>query len=254
VPRPTGGPVLAEWWHGESDTLSARVSWAVKAVVKETGKALNYITALFAFLGIVVHRRRIASEPALWMLAVLALTNLALLMYLATRIGYVSERHTVLLVLLGCFSAASALGPVAMSLAGRPRMGWLWAGRYAPAGLLLVLVVAALPGTFKPLHANREGHKHAGRWLAEHVAPDDGIVDPFCWAEWYTGRSLYLVPTDPPAPPAVYSVLEGDDDNPHSRLPRLQLAKDVAASGTLVYWWPAGPPERAEVRVYKTVR
>jgi hypothetical protein len=250
-----GGPLFAKWMDSPIEDRPGRVVWGVEAVAEETGKSLHYGVAAFALLGLLVVRRRLAAEPGLWVLLVLAGLNAGLLVYLAARVGYVSERHTVLLVLVGCLFAGAALEPVAAGLAALPKVGRLWAGRYAAVGLLAMLVATALPATLKPLHPNREGHKHAGRWLAAHLQPTDCLIDPFEWAQWYAWRSLYFVPEDPPNATVIYSVVENNPATPHSRLPRLDLALDVAKGGTLVYHWPEdGPPEKATVHVYKTVR
>jgi hypothetical protein len=168
----------------------------------------------------------------------------------------VSERHTLLLVLLTCVFAGGAIEPLAACLSRVPKVGRFWAGKFAPAGLLLALVAAALPATLKPLHPQREGHKHAGKWLKENATPADCVIDPFCWAEWYAERTLYHIPPDPPDAKVLYTVLDSKTrPEEHSRLPRLGLARGVAASGTIVYSWPENvPPEQASVKVYKTTR
>lgn len=249
-----GAPLFAKWMQPRIEGIPGRAMWAVQAVAEETWKSLHYAVGVFAVVGLVTLRRRIAVEPGLWVLLVLAMLNLGVLVALATKIGYVSERHTVLLVMIGCVFAAAALEPVAEWLATLPKVGRFWSRKFAPVGLLLLLVAIALPATLKPLHANREGHKHAGRWLAEHAEEGACVIDPFCWAEWYAWRSLYFVPEDPPNAKVIYSVLENAPATPHSRLPRLDLAKDVAKSGKLVYFWPEGDPQKATVCIYKTTR
>lgn len=250
----TALPVFAEWWQSDDASLPNRMLWAAEAVVKEASKSLNYLTGFFAVVGLIVHRRRIVTEPGLWVLVGLGLMNATLLLYLAARIGYVSERHTILLTMLGCLSAASALKPVALWLTTFPRIGGMCNGRFASAGLLAILVLSALPATLKPMHPNREGHKHAGRWLAEHVEPTDCVIDPFCWADWYAGRTLYCIPPDPPGATVVYAVIEPNAKSPHSRLPRLVTAENVRKDNRAVpvYHWPENVPlESADVAIYK---
>ena len=97
--------------------------------------------------------------------------------------------------MLACVFAAAALEPLAVILQSLPVLGRLviWP-KAAPGGILLAIVVAALPVTLKPLHPHREGHKHAGRWLADKMAPNDWLMDPLAWGEWYAGRTLYNPP------------------------------------------------------------
>jgi hypothetical protein len=252
----TGGPVFAAFWNDSAKGRMPAEAVAAAMVAEELTRSFFYAPLAVVAFGLVALRRQVAASPGAWVLLVLAGLNLAVLMLLGTKVGYVSGRHTLLLVLVGCVFAGAALEPLAAALARLPRIGHLWAGRYAPAALLVALVAAALPATLKPLHPQREGHKHAGKWLKEHAAPEDAIIDPFCWAEWYAERALYYVPADPPAAKVHYVVLD-DKMRPdeHTRLPRLNLAKEVAASGTVVYWWPEDvPQEKAKVRVFKTVR
>jgi hypothetical protein len=100
----------------------------------------------------------------------------------------------------------------------------------------------------KPLHGNRAGHKAAGKWLAERVTPNDAILDPFNWAEFYAGPPL---PAPRPARPEVLFVVLETSDNQHSRLPHIPDAKAKASLGEMVYQWPEGKPrEQAQVVVY----
>ena len=267
-----GGPVVAaplfaKWWTVPSEAGPVGVVGpAAAAALEETGKGLHYVGAGFALLGVFFLRRRVAAEPGLALLLTLAGTNLLVLVALGTtgyyvqgkHTFYVSERHTVLLVLIGCYFVAAALEPLAALLSSVPKVGRFWAGRFAPTGLLVALVVAALPTTLKPLHPHREGHKHAGAWLAANLREADCLIDPFEWAQWYSGRSLYRVPADPPRPEVTYAVLDDKDhDDDHARLPRMKDARNVAADGraAVVYFWPEdGPEATAKVKVYRLVR
>jgi hypothetical protein len=245
VPQPVvAAPLFADWREGGEN----RILWAGQAIVAETVQALYFVPAGLAVLAVVLLRRRVAADPGLWVLLALAALSALLLLVLGLKVGYVSERHTILLVLVGCLLAAAALEPVAALVRNRVRPEWL----------LCALAVAALPATLKPLHANREGHKYAGRWLAAHATEQDCVIDPFEWALWYSGRSLYFIPPDPENPVVTYAVVD-DRTRPdeHVRLPRLEAAVGVLADGRkeLVYHWPEdGPADAARVKIYKLVR
>jgi hypothetical protein len=237
-------PLFAEWRDGDD----SRIAWAAGAAVSETVMALFYVPAALAVVGVVLLRRRVVADPGLWCLLILAALSGLLLMALGIKAGYVSERHTLLLVMIGCVFAAAALEPLAELCRNRVRAEWV----------LVAITLAALPATLKPLHANREGFKHAGRWMAEHVTPADCVIDPFNWAEFYSGRSLYGVPADPNNPPYTYAVAD-DRTRPdqHGRLPRLDQAIDVMTNGNsrVVYQWPEDVPEaEAKVLVYRLPR
>jgi hypothetical protein len=255
--RAAAGPALfAEWWNEERDHGKSRALWAVQAVFKETSKSANYVVWPLALFAVLVLRRKFATDPGPWVLAVLAACNVALLWYLGMRVGYVSERHTVLLTLLACQLAAAGLPLLAAGIGQLlPRVERLGV-RVTAAGLLVGLVVSALLVALQPMHPHREGHKHAGFWLAAHMTDDDYLVDPFCWAEWYSGRTLYRPSWNPEEPHNTYAVWEEKTSSPHSRLPKYQFAKDVRydPGAELVYHWPENvPPDQASVCVYKFV-
>lgn len=275
APAVHGGPVLGVWWHIDANAGPMAVGWpAVRGIVEETSKGLHYGAGVLALLGLVALRRRIAVEPGLAVLLALVGLNALILLGLGVtgyyvrgkHTGYVSERHTVLIVMVGCLFAAAALQVIAGWFRDRPRLG-----RLATGALLVGLVATALPSTLKPLHPHREGYKHAGRWLKEmHEAwcaeqearpPDQretapGIYDPFEWSDWYSGRTLYtkVHPANPDIAYAVWDNSAKDRGDAHERLPVLDQAKRIKDDGRAVrvYHWPEDvAPEQASVHVYR---
>lgn len=272
-----GGPaVFGAWWHIEPGAGPVGVVRpAVIGILEETGKSLHYGAAGLALLGLIALRRRIAVEPGLAVLLALVGLNALILLGLGVtgyyvrgkHTGYVSERHTVLLVMVGCLFAAAALQVVVGWFRDRPRVG-----RFAAGGLLAVLVATALPSTLKPLHPHREGYKHAGRflkaeldkWAAEQLAKSEekremapGIYDPFEWSDWYSGRTLYTK-VHLANPDVAYAVWDnsakGRGEAAHERLPVLDQADNIKKDGRaeLVYWWPEDVPKaEAKVHVYR---
>jgi hypothetical protein len=108
-----------------------------------------------------------------------------------------------------------------------------------PAVVLLALLGAMLPKSLEPLHANRNGFRDAGSWLAEHSAPWDGVIDPYGWAHYYAGKVfLEGVPVTVPAgvTPVTYVVLEGSG-NEHTRLPLEQEARRLSQHGQARFHW-----------------
>ncbi len=261
--QPHAGPPVAAWYEPDKD--GPLLTWVARSVTEETVKAFHYVPAALAVLGLILTVRRLRAEPWVWvpilyggiMLAVISLMAYVGQNNAGSRLHYVSERHTLLLVYVGCFFAALGIEKLPgllerISLVGR------WPGHPAVAWVVLFAVVASsLPKVAKPLHASREGHKHAGRFLRDHLHEDDTLIDPFEWAQYYAGRTLRLDPAGDPPPLAVryrWAVLERGETS-HARLHRLQPALDVANDGKnkadKVFWWPEGPAESAKVVVYK---
>ena len=258
----TGGPPLAAFWTLPSDAGPVSLlKPAVLQALRETIQGLNYAGAVLAVVGLVVLRRRIAADPGVALLAVAAVGAFAVVLWLGLHgkelngvwTYYVSERHVILLVLLGCVFAVAGLAEL------RQRLKHVSVtAKCLPVAVLAALVAVSLPAALKPLHANRDGQKEAGRWLRDHLRDEDVLVDPFEWAGWYSGRTVHYIPPDPADAEAIYAVTDDKArDEDHVRLPRVREARGVAADGrkTLVYHWPSGaPPEEARVKVFKLVR
>lgn len=237
--------LLADWMHESSwltggGTAAARWAWAARAVARETAQGLLYVGLGLAVVGIFLWRPRCGLGPAL-ALAVLAAGHALVLCRMASLSGYVSERHTLILIFTGCFPAAVALARLGRRLNGvRPAA--------IVGGLTLLGLVAAAPALTKPLHHNRAGHKAAGQWLAKTIGANDAVLDPFNWSEFYAGRVEPRVTTDRPG--TLYVVLE-INDNQHSRLPHIPAAKANAKLGKVAYHWPEKKPaDEAQVVVY----
>jgi hypothetical protein len=247
-----GSPVLFAAWYDPARDGGQSI-WAAKAVATEVWKSSHFLPCVVPLIGLGVVglgrlRRKVLGEPEHAVLPLLGLINLAVLFVLALKIGYVSERHTLLIVLVACMMTAAALEPIGRDLLPL---------RNGPAWLLAAVLATGLPAALRPLHENRIGHYHAGKFLAATAGPGDVVVDPFSWALFYSGRTLYHVTDDPPDAPVIYAVWENAKDNPHSRLPRRDDALNVARDGwsDVVFQWPPdGPPNQAKVTVYKLDR
>jgi len=146
--------------------------------------------------------------------------------------GYLSDRHLLLLILCGTYWAVAGVLVIGDKLAlGAARLwpalaGRRWTdGRTWTLALLLLLVLAPLPRTLARLHAERTGFRSLGRWLAKNTPPGDFIEDPYCWAYYYAGRVFVEGRRDLPVsnPSCFYVVLE-ESKNRHARLVSLQKA------------------------------
>jgi hypothetical protein len=247
--------LLAKWWNPTQDDGRSRLLWAIEATSSEVTKALHYVIAALAVAGLLAHRRQLfAPDAGMWVLVILGALSFTLMVYLAARIGYVSERHTLLFVLIACLFAAAALEPVAELLCELPLLRGLLAPNVVAVALLVVLVAGAVPYTLKTLHPQREGHKHAGRWLAEpgRMHDTDWLIDPLTWAEWYAGRTLYRTVEYTGQPRTTWVIVEEGKTSPHSRLPQWEHARELINQGEKVYQWPAdATADQPRVCVYR---
>lgn len=244
------GPLLAVWWNEAADSGRNRVVWAAQVLMSETASSSRQVGFALAILGLVLWPRYVRNRPGGCVLMVVSGLHATLLIRMTSMTGYLSERHTAVIVMTGCYPAALALTELARMIAGASR------GRITTNLVLVVAVAgsfaAAIPSISRPMHAGRAGHKAAGQWLAANAPASAGICDPFCWARYYAGRDFREVAEADP--PNQFVIIEASD-NQHSRLPLMPEAKAKAAAGQLVYHWPDNLPlEKAQVLVYRWLR
>jgi hypothetical protein len=248
--RTPGSPLFAIWWKPELSEVEhvvanakdlrelqhlkppSRYLWAFKALYVELSKGFFYVSWLPALLGLWWFRDLFRRVPGVWVLLLTCLSLTALLYRVAEKMGYLSDRHLLLVILCGSYWAVAgvivlgerlAIGMVRLrpDLLGTrylDRRGW-------SLGLLLLLTLSPLPRTLERLHAERAGFRTIGQWLAEHTSPGDFIEDPYCWASYYAGRVFLEGREDLSAeqPPCYYVVLE-KSLNPHPHLVSLAMA------------------------------
>jgi len=267
--------LLAVWWHadGENNWFDRRI-WVPWTVAKEVIRSSGYFAWLPALLGLGWFYRRCRRNPAAWILAVLCLFQAVLLCRVGSVVGYVSERHVLIIVLCGLYWAVWAMLQIPQRW-GRARYqmrvekgGWRIETKgessavrpssilHSPSSIvhlpisilhprssilsslmMVLLMLACLPMSLQPLHANQVGHREAGLWLASHSRPGDTIVDPFDWAYFYAGRVFAEGCNLLPQPqPIRYVVLE-HSRKPHADLSMLPKARQLAEGGQIVYDW-----------------
>ena len=245
---PSSPLLFAAWYVPGED--GPKPLWIATTFAKETTKTFHYVPAFFAIIGILmVLRTQWQSKPAVRVLVFYLFAHSTLIVVMALSSGYLSERHTLPLVFVGSLFAAHGLSVFADGLAVRRQ----WQPRTTTAVLSGLLVLACLPPLLRSRHDERLGHVLAGRWLAEHVGAKDAIVDPFDWAQFYSGRTLYCVAADPSPATGFYAVMEeGKSSAPRSKLPRHWYAEALAKKGRPVYQWPTHEGERGtKVVVYR---
>ncbi len=226
VPAPPPGPALfgATFDPGRD---GSKLQWVAKAIALEATKTFHYAPLGFALIALPFAVRRLRTDPAVGVLLLLAGLNLAVVALLAAKVGYLSERHLLPIAFVGCFLAAYVMfgtrdfwRPIFGGPLTTPAASWV---------LYAVIFASCLPATAKPLHEDRHGHRVLGEYLKANATPEDVILDPYNWAQFYSGRSVRGVPPDPPAPRYRWAVLEeGEKDHATFTKPRLTSALNVA--------------------------
>jgi hypothetical protein len=253
--RPQAAALLALWRIDLKGPFHKRSAlWGLTALIFEIIKGTQYGAWLPALLGLWWFRGRPRLVPGACVPLLVCLALGLLLWRVATLLGYISDRHTVLLLLCGGYWAVAAVARVGELLAA-------WLGLWAPGlaakavrrallvALLLALMLPALPRSLEPLHVNRAGFRDVGFWLAEHADLSDRILDPYSWSNYYAGRVFHDEPPDSP-PRTEYVVLE-DSRNAHGHLWLHQVALEHSKLGREVYHWSGRHgKERVSIRVY----
>jgi Dolichyl-phosphate-mannose-protein mannosyltransferase len=232
-----GSPLWAIWWVPSKELVEERLrtgdlrpppryGWALMAMAVELSKGFFYVVWAPALLGLWWFRGVFRRVPGAWLLPLVCLLLCAALFRVAEKMGYLSDRHLLLVILCGAYWAVAALGVLGQKLADglarlRPALaGGRWAdGRAWSLALLLGLTAVAAARTLQTLHAERAGFRTVGSWLAENTCPGDFIEDPYCWASYYAGRLFLEGRGGLPAhqPPCYYVVLE-ESKNRHLHL------------------------------------
>lgn len=232
---------FAMFWDGRSQSGS-RSKWAATSLVAETYRTTHYHVFGWAVIGVLLLWRKLRSMPGAWLLLALAGLHALVLWRMAMVSGYLSERHTMLLAFLVCFWFGAAIATIGERL-NRARL--------VTALMLLAAFAIGLPSSVKPLHANRNGHRQAGYWLAANATAQDEVLDPYCWAHFYAGCLFREGNGSLPLHHDCYVVME-QTENLHARLPLIDQARQMAKNGTPVYHWPeTQPAEKARIVIYR---
>jgi hypothetical protein len=259
--EPAVASLLAVWWPDPGGPKQyGRVVWGVWALGYEINKGFHVAAWVSALLGLWWFRHRLRVVPGAWVLVLLSLTVALLLWRLAAVMGYLSDRHTLILLLCGCYWTAAVLAALGERLAALLHSWSKWAvlhlaprlaGRAVMVVLLAGVLGSALPKAVEPLHTSRGGFRGAGLWLGEHLQPTDEVLDPYCWAKFYAGRIFQEGFTPNGAARPKYVVLDVSG-NRHPHLPEQRRAERLAKNGREVYRWQDGHGRgQAQIVIYE---
>lgn len=184
----------------ESDDIPTRKPIRIVGrLVRHWSDGLGWILAFFALWGVARDRfirRFIGREDdpdvriGRRLIAVYLVLFSAVLIRHAWKMGYLSGRHTLALVVLSIPWAAAGVTICACRLASVLH----WGPRLARGVGVATLLAAIAAGTLfqlKPSHPTRWGHWAAGQWLLAHTRPSDAVLDTRGWAGFVSGRPSY---------------------------------------------------------------
>jgi hypothetical protein len=223
----------------------------VKGIWYEVMKA-SRLAWLPALWGLWCFRRQFRARPDAWVVALFCGALAIVLCRVAWVRGYISERHTLVFVMCGSFWAIAGIADLAQRLA---KTSWCLPELLSRTRLemlfVAVVAVSGLSQLSKPMHANRDGHRLAGTWIGEHADAKARLVDPFCWADFYSGRVLREAAPDSAAPPADVYVIAEQSKLEHRWLRGKDEAAQLIQRGVPVFRCPLERGGNAEVVVYR---
>ncbi len=172
----------------------------VGRLIQQWSEGLGWIFAFFALWGVARDSfilryigRADDNDPVTIgrrLIAVYLLLFCAVLVRHAWKMGYLSGRHTLTLVIVSIPWAAAGTYVCARRLAEKCR----WQPRLARSvGLvtLFLALTASVAIQLKPSHPTRWGHWAAGQWLAENAQAGESILDTRGWAAFVSGKPGY---------------------------------------------------------------
>lgn len=227
--RPLIAQPLAIWWTGPDVGTTGRFGWGMQVLLQILSRTLFWGLWVFTLYGLWYHRRRLAGIPLTWVLAVVIAMMLALLYRITIRLGYLSERHMLLVLLCLIYPTAAGIDQLGRLLAGpREKFATAWT-----LGLLLLLTAIPAYKSLESIHHNRVGFRDVGGWLAEHTIATDPIYDPFGWSYFYAGRVFTepLPGSGVRQPPPRYVVVEEETGNNHPHLSGWAHAQELIRQG-----------------------
>ncbi len=149
------------------DNKAVRLMRSLWALVSEINQGFHYLAGVPALLGLCWSFGALRRDPGFWLLAAFGLLHSFILVSLAMSVNYVSDRHVMILVLLGCFFIVAGLRELP-----RRVLAWFNADQTATwfrsaqlwfAVLLIALIGACLPKATQRLHGNRAENHAAGK-------------------------------------------------------------------------------------------
>ncbi|HBI41767.1 MAG TPA: hypothetical protein DDY78_02795, partial [Planctomycetales bacterium] len=105
-----GGPaLLAVWWRGDANVPSGRYFWGLQTLAEVLSKAFFFVLWIPALAGLICFRERLRTVPGAWMLLLVCAMLSCVLYRVAVRMGYLSDRHTILILACGVLWATAAM-------------------------------------------------------------------------------------------------------------------------------------------------
>jgi len=200
----------------------------------------HYTGFVTLILGLFTRLRRLLRCPEFLLPCAFFLLHTGLIMRLAMKAGYISDRHLLTVAIWGAYFAAAGLCDVPERL-----MAWFAPLLQKRTPLvtrlaLLAFLATCLPRSLQPLHGGQAGNRLVGLWLAGQIKPGDVIHDDHNWSQFYSGALFKEAKSAPPTTSqhTSYHVITRSKDVKVMEEQRREEEKLRAAHGEIVFHWP----------------
>jgi hypothetical protein len=238
-----------------SDYLPTRLGRALGGMSSELSQSFHYVGWVPALLALFWSWPRLRRDPGFWIPAGYCLLHAVILLLLAMVEFYVSDRHTMVLVMCGVFFTVEGVRDGSCRLMewiqkrqpANAKRGW-WSAERLAAAVLVVGFLICLPKSVQTLHGNRAGNRLAGLWLASQLKVGDVVTDDHAYSHYYAGL-VFEEKETPVLPkgyqPTCYVVVTRSKD---MEIDLGRTENEASQKGRLVYQWPENK-SFAEARV-----
>jgi 4-amino-4-deoxy-L-arabinose transferase-like glycosyltransferase len=228
---------------------------SVRALFMELLQGLHYAGIVPALFGFYFAFKDLRRESGFWALLIFAGLHAFILVALGMSVGYVSDRHIMILVIGASYFVVLGLRELPTRIFSAEPTAWYRSAIVWSVVCFALLFLACLPKTMQRLHGNRIANHQAGLWLGEHRQVGDHIEDDHSWSAYWSGYTLregdvpVLAQSDVPT---TYVVLT------RSRDPEIGLKRNseiLSKNARVVFQWPERESiEKARVVVYAQPR
>ena len=180
-----------------SQFIPSNIARAFVKLLGNIGETLMWFFVPALFVGIYSCLiKRAWYKPKQFFVIVLVALNIPLMIWLCTKYGYMSKRHTLPLMTFTIFYIPVGLQELAIWLRERfPKKGKLSVGinrneRTWFLVLFLIGVSICVPKLLRPIRAEKALYRVAAQWLNDHSTPDDLIATADSRINFYAGRRI----------------------------------------------------------------
>ena len=180
-----GSPRYEEFHTG---IVPSKIAEAILKIFENTGDTLMWFFLLPYFIGIFLHfKKHKLPEPNQFFIIALIIVNVPLMIWLYCSHGYISERHTLPLVVFTMFFIPTGLNAWASWLNVKFSKGYQHTHRWF-AILTTVGIVICIPKLLSSLHPDKLIYRQASQWLEQNTETDALIAVPDYRISFYAGR------------------------------------------------------------------